>query len=236
MDALVRWAWLGALPVLGGCLPIQEEPLQTVKPGEFKPPKDFKAPGPAPSAVSIEQKRRIDDVAAKVIGSNRESGLRPVPLMIGGPSPEVFHKGTEIIYITEGLAGKCRTEGQLAAVLAFEMGRMVAEREAVAVPGSRKPERLPPQESRVGTDSGGPFGPADGTRLVELSRFEKERGKPGAAPPSPDPMVLARGYLEKAGYSGKDLDAVKSLLREARGSDAYERQLTGGQLSRPWAP
>jgi hypothetical protein len=237
MRALLRRVWLFAAAALGGCLPLRDEPLQTVKPGEFKVPASFKAPGPPPSSGSKEQMMRVNQVGEKLVRANRDIGIRPVPLVVGVPTPELFHKGTDVLYITEGMASRCRTEGQLAAALAFEMGRMVAERESLAVPEVRKPDRLPPMESRVGTDSGGPFGPPDGTRLVELVRYEKDRGKQGAVPPPPpDPMVLARGYLERAGYSAKELDSVASLLRESRGSDAYERQLVGGQLNRPWVP
>ena len=73
--------------------------------------------------------------------------------------------------------------------------------------------------------------------MVELARYEKERGPikaPSLTPP--DPMVLARGYLEKAGYGAKELEAVAPLLREARASDVYERQMVGGQMNRPWTP
>jgi hypothetical protein len=83
-------------------------------------------------------------------------------------------------------------------------------------------------------DAGGVFGPPDGTRLAELAKFEKERPKPGAAPPPPDPMVLARIYLKKAGFDPRELDVVAPLLQEARASCAIERQLISGQTARPW--
>jgi hypothetical protein len=148
----------------------------------------------------------------------------------------VFHRGTDALFITDGLSKKCTTEGQLAAVLAYELGRMVAEREALATPDTRQPERPPPMESRVGGDAGGPFGPPDGTRLAELARHEKEHPRRKAAPPPPpDPLVLARGYLERAGYTAKDLEEVAPLLREARKNVDLERQLINGTPpSRPW--
>ena len=51
-------------------------------------------------------------------------------------------RGADVV-ITEGLVRQCTSDGQLAAVLCTELGRLVSEREALAPPSVRKPERLP---------------------------------------------------------------------------------------------
>jgi hypothetical protein len=222
---------LALLLTPAGCLPVKDEPLPTVKPSPFGPSPVARAPQRQLSPASKQEALRVDIVGQKLLQANRECGLRPVFQTIGAPNPELFHRGTECLYITEGLAKQCRTEGQLAAVLAHEMARMVAEREALASPEMRRPERLPPMRSNVGGDAGGAFGPSDGTQLAELAKYEKERPRPAAPPP--DPRVLARSYLEKAGFTAKDLEEAGPLLRQARGHNDFERQLSGSPAVRP---
>jgi len=181
------------------------------------------------SPASQETGKRVGEVGQKVLAANPNLGLHPAFLTIGGPQPELFHK-TKEVYITEGLVKQCATEGQLAAVLCHELGKMVAEREALA--GPKPPEREPPLDVRVGSDSGGVTGAADQTHLVELAKYEKQRSRGPTL--SPDPQALARTYLVKAGYAVNDLDAVAPLLRAAAANNAFEKQLTAPAVERPW--
>lgn len=219
-----------------GCLPMAQKPLQTVQPSPFGPaPAVLTAPKQQLSPASKQEALRVDIVGQKLIEANRQVGIRPSFQTLGSPTPELFHRGTIAVVITEGLTKQCRSDGQLAALLAYEMGRMVAEREALASPAMRVPEKLPPLESRVGTDSGGVFGSADGVRLAELARLDKDRVKPDSPPPPPpDPRVLAVSYLEKAGFSAKDLEEVGPLVKQVRGQGDFERQLQGSPVVRPW--
>ncbi len=231
MASRLRSMGFAAVLCVAGCFPLKDEPLKTVQPGlsggPSVVPAQFKTPQLA--SASKEESLRVDIVGQQLLTTNRQTGLRCIFSTIGAPTPELFHRGTDVVFITESLAKKCETKDQLAAVLAFELGRVVAEREALAAPATRQPDRLPPMEAHVGLDTGGPFGSADGTRLAELAKFEKERPRRGAAPlPAPDPMVLARGYLEKAGFNTRELDNVVVLLKEARAHDALEHQLNGG--------
>jgi hypothetical protein len=192
-------------------------------------------PAASQAKASEQAARRVLAVSGKLFEANRQTGVRPSVHTLGSTAPEVFHRGTSELFVTEGLSRQCKTDGQLAAVLAVQLGKMVAEREALAVPGSRAPDRLPPIDARVGTDSGGAFSSADGTRLVELSEYEKQRPKRGAAaPPPPDPMALARTYLERAGYTATDLDEAAPVLKAARANVDLEKQLKGTGVVRPW--
>src|SRR5262245_46730670 len=201
-------AWLVSVLGAAGCLPETGPRTMPVVSSDssFSSTGVPGTPARASQARASEQAaRRVLTVSGKLFEANRQTGVRPSVHTIGSTAPEVFHRGTAELFVTEGLSRQCKTDGQLAAVLAVELGKMVAEREALAVPGSRAPDRLPPIDARVGTDSGGAFSSADGTRLVELSEYEKQRPKRGAAPPPPDPMALARSYLERAGYTATDL-------------------------------
>ncbi len=231
MASRLRSVGLAAVLGIAGCFPFKDDPLQTVQPGLSGGPSTVKTPFKAPqlAPASREEALRIDIVGQKLLAANRQTGLRCYFSAIGAPTSELFHRGTDVVFITEGLSKQCQSEGQLAAVLAYELGRVIAERESLAPPETRKPERLPPLESHVGLDSGGTFGPADGTRLAELAKEDRERPRRRSGPlPIPDPMALARGYLEKAGFATRELDDVAPLLKEARGQDAWERQLNGG--------
>lgn len=186
------------------------------------------------SPASEEAARRVGLAGQKVLQANPQLGVQPLFRTIGAPHAEVFHVGTTQVCITEGLAKQCRTEGQLAAVLCVELGKMVAEREALAGPQASSPERPPPVEMRVGNDSGGPFGPADLTRLAELGKYEKEHRRPGATH-LPDPQAIARTCLLKAGHTAADLDAVAPFLKASAANSHLEKQLAAPPTPvRPW--
>src|SRR5207249_4444872 len=113
-----------------------------------------------------------------------------------------------------------------AAVLALELGKMVSERETVAGPHVRAPDREPPMDVRVGSDNAGAFGPADQLHRAEIAKFDKERRERAAnAATPPDTQALARGYLIKAGYASGELDGALPLLRSAAENNAFAKQL-----------
>jgi predicted Zn-dependent protease len=171
-------------------------------------------PGP-PAAPDIAV--RVAMLGDRVAQANPALGLRPRCCTQSSSIERISHQGTDFIYITDALVKRCATEGQLAAVLAHEIGRMVVEREAIAPPETRQPEVREPQEVPVGTDAGGPFGPADGTRLVELAKYEQQRRRPGVTPPLPSAAVIARDLLQRAGYDPDELSDVTALLHAAEG-------------------
>ena len=175
--------------------------------------------------ASEEVSKHVAVVGQKIVAMNPEIGMRPRFSTIGSPQLEIMHIGTNDMYITEGLANRCATEGQLAAVLCQELGKMVTQREILTNPTTRTGHREPPPEMPVGRDAGGTFGSPDGTRRIELMQFEKERHRPADPIPPPDPEVLARTYLEKTGFPLADLNAVAPLLREAEKHGAIFRQL-----------
>jgi hypothetical protein len=195
------------------------------------PPNPF---GMSPSAqralashapASVETAARVDAVGRQILTANSQTGVRPLFRTIGAPQPEIFHIGTSEIDITEGLAKQCATDGQMAAVLCVELGKMVSEREALTVPQTRAPERLPPVEIRIGNDSAGSFGSADQTHRAELAKYDEERQRRKAAHVPPDPGRLASGYLTKAGYPASDMDAIAPLLRSAAENATFAKQL-----------
>src|SRR5262249_7828804 len=136
---------------------------------------------------------------------------------IGAAQPEIFHRGTAEIDITEGLVRRCATDAQLVAVLCIELGKMIAEREARAVPRSQVFERPPLPDLHPSADNG-----ADRTYLAELSPYDQARHTIRTPPAPPDPQALAQIYLTNAGYTPAELAAVAPLLQEASQNNTFE--------------
>ena len=232
----IRRDFVAALPLLAGlgCLPeaapsllVPENPFVQAAPQAARARTGF-------APASLEAAARVDAVGRKLVSANPQLGVRPVFRTIGAPQPEIFHVGTTDIDVTEGLVNRCSTEGELAAVVAHELGKMIAEREALAGPKARRPEHEAPAEIRVGTDYAGPGGSSDLTRLAELQKYGPERRRSTAPPAAPpDPQVLARDYLKRAGYAEKDLDTVAPLLLAAANQATFEKQLNPPSATRP---
>jgi len=222
---------LSCLLFLGGCTGSEHalvssngfdgNPVQTAHSASY---------APAPE----EQAKSVDAVGRKILAANKKYGLEPIFVTAGAPQPEIFHQGTTQIVITSGLVAQCQTQGQLAAVLCSELGKMLAEREAQTGPAMRRPDPLPPMDLRIGSAGGG-LGPADQTQLAEMAKFEPARhGEDAPLPRLPDAEQLARSYLRNAGYSEAELAQVTPLLNGAAANSKIESQLTHTADQRTW--
>ncbi len=184
--------------------------------------------------ASQEISLRVDKLGKDLIEANKEIGVRPLFGTIGSEKAEVFHVGTRIVYVTSGLVNRCSSSAELAAVLALELGKMVAEREAHTSPEVRSPEQRPPIRLPVGNGVGP--GQPDLTAVAELGRFESANPKTLRPTPRPDPQKLARAYLEKAGYQAADLETAAPVLHEAEKNIGLENQFKGTLPQSPSAP
>jgi hypothetical protein len=228
--AMTRYGWIAGLALLGtmGCI-LDDGPTESVPSHPFghvvaPQPRAVASFAPASTATAA----RVDMVGRTITQANPQLGMKPLFRTIGAPMPEVFHIGTAEVDVTEGLVNQCKTDGQLAAVLCQELGKMISEREAMVAAQTRTGDRGPPDEVRIGNDYAGGGITPDQTRLAELGKFEKEhpRTRPAAMVP-PDPQMLARGYLTKAGFAPQDLDTVAPILQAAAANVTFERQLKG---------
>ncbi len=223
--------WLPLLLLAAGCV-ADDAGLTLVKPNPFSNAPNVTQPTIVAHAPATEEAAlRVTQVAKKVLDANKALGIQPVFTTLGVPQPEIFHRGNALrgdleVMITEGLVRKCETEGQLAAVLCQELGRIVSEREALAGPSPRLSDREPPPFASIGNEVGGNFGPSDGTRREELARWEKDHPRPGSKPVlAPEPDALARRYLELAGYPAADFEQITPLLRAAEENNRLEKQM-----------
>lgn len=218
--------WLSLALPAAGCFSDGPQKLVSANPFGGGGPTKNAATQVMYAPATEETGKRVGIIGEKLLAANRQTSIHPVFLTVGSSQPEVFHRDTSAVYITEGMVRECKNDGQLAAVLALELGKMISEREALARPAARTPDRWSPMEVRVGNDAGGTFGAADGTHLAEVAKAQRRSG--GASdvpPPPPSPEVLARCYLCKAGYSSDELSDVTPLLKKAEGNYALEKQL-----------
>jgi hypothetical protein len=175
---------------------------------------------------------RVDRVGQE-LAVNSRSGLRPVFGTIGTPTPEIFHVGTQAVYVTEGLVKLCPTDRELTAVLASELGKMISEREAGAGRQCRDPEVAPPVDLPIGGH--GYLGDADPSRMIEMAKFEQRHPRQRTLT-RPDPNAVARSLLEQAGHQASDLQAVQPILQAAERNFALEQQFKGTPPQSGWRP
>jgi len=226
-----RWSLVPALVLLAGCVPLQLFDSSATEPGlSMVPTSPFGTRQPLVirpvttnfAAASWDTAMRVDKVGNTILAKNPEIGSKPLFGTIGAPNPEIFHQGAHAIQITAGLVQQCKTDGELAAVLCLELGKMVSEREALAGGKARAlQERLP---LGVPIGNAGQFTAPDQVAVAELAKYEEARKQAGRPVRPPDPHVLARRYLEKAGYNKGDLVTVAPLLEGAEKNYIFEKQ------------
>lgn len=221
---MVHRIWpLLLLAAAGGCFADDQTALVPDRPLAAPPAPPLVQTNFAPATTEVAA--RVDGLGRHLLAANREQlGVRPLFRTVGAPQPEIFHRNTAEIYVSEGLVKQCKSDAQLAALLCLELGKMVAEREALAGPRARQTNQEPPPNVPVGNDNGGFFGPPDLTRQAELAKY-KPPARREPPPTPPDPEVLARNYLQKAGFAPAELDGALPLLKVGNGSATLEKQL-----------
>jgi hypothetical protein len=233
----------GALAV-AGCVPadfLQKD--GPVSGATAVPTSPFTTPGPAvgqltsggkTSQAAPETAIIVDKVGQQLVAANKSLGMQPLFLTVGAPQPEIFHRDTSALLITDSLVKQCKTEAQLAALLSVELGRMVSEREGLANPAVRNPEKRPPIVVTMG--NAGQFSGLDQLQQAEIAKLDADRRRPTKKFVPPDALVLARGYLDAAGFDKREVDAVAPLLAQAEKNYEVEKQLKGPSDTPAWTP
>lgn len=213
-----------------GCVS-DEKKLTTVSSSPFgQPGRTQTAPFKQAPQATQKVALRVNEIGQKLLRGNTRLNQQVAFLTLGVSQPEIFHqiqRDSSAIYITEGLVNECKTDGELAALLAQELAKMTAEQMAKTRPARALADRPPLMSPRVGNDIGGNFGDAGGTEQMILARYEKDRQHSHQAPPPPPADLLARGYLQSAGFNPGDLTIVRPLLRKAEQNNSLEQQMTG---------
>ncbi len=222
---------LSVLVILSGCVQMSEptalipfSPFNSNSTTAARPAQDAAVAPPATQEASLT----VGKVGRKLLAANPTLGFRPMFVTLGGETtpPELFHKGDAEVLITESLARKCKSEAELAALLSRELGKIASEKAGLDL--AMLSDRGPPPAVSIGNDYGGSFGPADGIRQMELAKYERKRARDRDQVAPPDPNVLARAYLQRAGFNPAELDSVTPLLAAADGNSRFEKAMTAG--------
>jgi hypothetical protein len=231
MSARILFGIIWLLCTLSGCLSDPQH-LATVPMSGFGSTSrtsvaSFKQAPPATQEIAL----RVDRVGKQLLTANPNIKQKVVFGAAGLQQEEIFHQGQKdvsAIWITEGLVKQCKTDGELAALLSMELGKLVSEQMAQLKPARRSTPASLMMNPRIGNDANGTFGSPDGTDQLILRRMAKEQQQIQtitSAPPAAD--VLARLYLKDAGFDAKNLDTVAPLLRKAEKQNSAEMSMSG---------
>lgn len=183
----------------------------------------------------LETAERVETLGRKIIAQNPFTGLDPLFHTIGLEESVLFHRcpssGLDELFISEGLVRQCKTEQELAAVLASELGAMMAERKAVRRASAGR-DSFP--EIGVPTGAGLAGGnPIDPGREAEQAFLERQR-KRDAGRDASDPDKLARELLRGAGFDPAELDRAAPILKQSERGAAIKKQMSGSAPAPRW--
>ncbi len=148
--------------------------------------------------------------------------------MVGSPGVSIYHNGSTELYITEGLVNRCPPEGRdgkymgkLAAVLTFELSKMVVEAT------NQKSMRTVSTSAPVFANQV-PGDNSDHSDLAQQAIINNNSSRPQSSSrhlPNQDPKQLTRNYLSKANYSPNDLLRVEALIGKAEKNLELQNQI-----------
>lgn len=185
---------------------------------------------PEQSDAAVATAARVDQIGRQLVAQSPFLGVEPTFHTFGRKEPEIYHPDSHGVFITEGLVARCKTDDELAAVLASELGKMSVEK--------RISERMNISRPATLGDAGGRAPGEDPTQLAvqavfdkQLPRSEKDKAKPS----SEDPKLLAGEILQAAGFKAKSLETVAPWLDEATVSSALAEQFRGRNNKPTWS-
>ncbi len=182
--------------------------------------------------ASTESASRVDMLGRKLLaGSPFLFDGEPTFQIIGVPEPEMFHRDSTGLFITEGMVKLCNTEKELAGVLASELGHMAAEQRRSD--RLKLPDSIPSAALSKGVDGSTDLDPG---RAIDAIELEKSFRKPAERRllAGSDPKKIAENCLKDAGYDPKLLKEVEPILKQGRRNQRVAEQLGGKSDATQW--
>ncbi len=183
---------------------------------------------PATTSVtpaSMKTAERVDTLGRRIIAQNPFSGLEPLFHVAQVRESVLFHRGTAEVFVSAGLAEKCKSEPELAAVLCAELGKMAVEKRGAAAVGKDRDGI-----TNVDLPDANGFG---AEKSAEVARQEKKAARPFTADEL-NADTVARELLRGAGYDPAELEKVQPLLRQSRRGDDIRKQMAGSAAAPKW--
>ncbi len=186
---------------------------------------------PTQSDASLATAARVDLIGRQLVAQSPFLGVEPTFHTFGRNEPEIYHPDSNGVFITEGLVAKCKTDDELAAVLATELGKMAVEK--------RNSERMKlVNPNAILADAGARAPGEDPTQLAVQAVFDKQipRAETGKSKgTSDDPKAVAGEILQSAGFKMKSLETVAPLLEESNRTNALAEQFRGRSAKATWS-
>lgn len=178
---------------------------------------------PIQSEASVAVAARVDQVGRQLVAQNPFLGIEPAFHTLGRTEPEIFHRDSHGVFLTEGLVQRCRTDEELAAVLASELGKMSAARRVADRMGVSDPLVAVPNTSAVNPGGIG----SDMNPLGVQAVFDQQlsRRTPRKLAATDEPQQIAAAILKSAGHDPGLLKDVAPLLTEASRNTSAALQL-----------
>lgn len=199
---------LGAGCVSDGATALNGVPLQTPDPAAIAP-------------ASLHTAERVQALGQRIVAQNPFTGLQPLFHTLGIRESVLFHRGPDELFISEGLADRCGSEEQLAAVLCSELGRMILEKRSARAHGVA----LESVKEVVGPS------PLDTGEVVSA----EVKSLPATSPPG-TADGHAQDLLRGAGFEGAELARVSDLLAGVNRRFTLGRQIAGPAPAPKWQP
>ncbi len=175
---------------------------------------------PTVAQASGETAERVDEVGSDLLTAT-PLGIPDISFYtLGGKDVELFHRDPKTLFISEGLVSRCRTDDELAAVLALEMGKMTAEFRR----GVRKQvkEPMPAVASAPKYDGTTDLDPSRDAYLLQYAAA-KQSPADKRSWPTVDPHEIAVELLKNAGREPKLLKDVAPLLTDTANGPTARR-------------
>ncbi|MBP3959801.1 hypothetical protein J8F10_31525 [Gemmata sp. G18] len=185
-----------------------------------------------PPKASLPTAERVEVLGRKIIVQNTFTGIEPLIFTVGVKESVLFHRGTEQLYISEGLVNKCKTDAELAAVLCAELGQMVAEKRAAKSVGR---DVDPIKDAGFGGSpvlGGGT--PVDAGQQANLAFHEKRFPRGNRGVDAADASQAARDLLKGSGFDPADLERVEPLLKQSDRGEKIRKQMGSSAAAPDW--
>jgi len=188
--------------------------------------------GPDLPKGQLEAAEKVENLGRRIIAQYTFAGIEPMINLIGVPETVFFHRGPEEMWVSEGLVSKCKTEGELAAVLCSELGQMIAEKKAARRLGAER-DTIPDSALPGGVSMGG-GNPDDPGRSAERAYQERRLRKGAPILDAGEASKISRDLLKSAGFDPAELDRVEPLLKQSERGVAIRKQMSGSAAAPKW--
>ena len=185
-------------------------------------------------AARPEASARVHELGEALLGQNPFLGVAPVFYVVGRKEPEVYHADGSGLLLTEGLVDACRSDDELSAVIALELGKMSAEARTSKRMRLTDAPATPAGSAANGSPGSGP----DDVQLRTEAIFQQAApAKPGPRKPpaNEDAAAIAAEILQNANVDRKHLSAARTLLGESRRGTPIADQMNPKPVPPQWS-